>query len=270
MDYIPNTDADRAEMLKTVGVTSVADLFHDVPEKFRFPTLDLAPALTEMEMLAELQALTDENDDLNHVSCFLGAGAYNHFVPKVVDALISRGEFYTAYTPYQPEISQGTLQAHFEYQSMITALTGMEVSNVSHYDGATAVAEAVIMALQVGRYKRCNVILSPTLHPQYREVVHTYTQGMSISTTGENAPLGDLNALADLLDKNAACVIVQNPDFLGRLYTRRRCRRWLTRCTQRALCSSSQSTRSAWACLPRPASMARTWLAARASRWATA
>ena len=135
MDYIPNTDADREEMLKVVGVKSVADLFVDVPEKLRFPKLDLPPALTEMEMLQELQALGDENDDLNHIACFLGAGAYNHFVPKVVDSLISRGEFYTAYTPYQPEISQGTLQAHFEYQSMITALTGMEVSNVSHYDG---------------------------------------------------------------------------------------------------------------------------------------
>lgn len=218
MDYIPNTDADRAAMLEVVGVATVADLFHDVPEQFRFPQLNLPPALTEMEMLQELQALADENDDLNHVACFLGAGAYNHFVPKVVDAIISRGEFFTAYTPYQPEISQGTLQAHFEYQSMITALTGMEVSNVSHYDGATAVAEAVIMALEVGRHKKCNVILSPTLHPQYREVVHTYTQGMSITTTGENAPLGDLNALAALVDKDAACVIVQNPDFLGRLY----------------------------------------------------
>jgi glycine dehydrogenase subunit 1 len=218
MDYIPNTDADRAEMLKVAGVESVADLFRDVPEEFRFPKLDLPAALTEMEMLQELQALADENDDLNHLACFLGAGAYNHFVPKVVDSIISRGEFYTAYTPYQPEISQGTLQAHFEYQSMITALTGMEASNVSHYDGATAVAEAVIMALQVGRNKRCNIILSPTLNPQYRQVVHTYTQGMCATTSGENAPLGDLNALAELVDKNAACVIVQNPDFLGRLY----------------------------------------------------
>jgi glycine dehydrogenase subunit 1 len=219
MDYIPNTDADRAEMLKTVGVGSVAELFHDVPEKHRFPELNMPPALSEMEILAELQALAEENDDLNHVSCFLGAGAYNHFVPKVVDFLLQRSEFFTAYTPYQPEISQGTLQAHFEYQSMIAALTGMEASNVSHYDGATAVAESVIMALQVGRNKRCKVVLSPTLHPQYREVVHTYTQGMCTQTTGEHAPPGDLAALAELADKDTACVIVQNPDFLGRLYT---------------------------------------------------
>ncbi len=219
MNYIPNTDADRAEMLATVGLESVADLFHDVPEKFRFPELTLPPALSEMEVLQELNALADENEALTHVSCFLGAGAYNHFVPSLVDSLIRRGEFYTAYTPYQPEISQGTLQAHFEYQSMICALTGMEVANISHYDGGTAVAEAVIMALQVSRGKRCKVLLSPTLHPEYRAVVHTYIQGMCIEATGEDAPLGDLTALAGLVDKETACVIVQNPDFLGRLYT---------------------------------------------------
>ena len=192
MNYIPNTDADRAAMLAVVGAESVADLFRDVPEKLRFPTLDLPPALSEMEVLQELQALSEENDDLSHASCFLGAGAYNHFVPSVVDWIIRRSEFFTAYTPYQPEISQGTLQAHFEYQSMICALTGMEVANVSHYDGATAVAEAVIMALQISRGKRCKVVLSPTLHPQYREVVRTYTQGMCIQVIGEDAPLGDL------------------------------------------------------------------------------
>lgn len=219
MNYIPNTDADRAEMLAAVGAASVADLFHDVPEKFRFPELDLPPALSELEVLQELQALADENDDLTHVTCFLGAGAYNHFVPSVVDSLVRRGEFYTAYTPYQPEVSQGTLQAHFEYQSMICALTGMDVSNVSHYDGGTAVAEAVIMALQVGRGKRNKVVLSPTLHPQYRAVVHTYTQGMNVRSVGEDAALGSLAALAALIDKETACVIVQNPDFLGRLYT---------------------------------------------------
>ena len=219
MNYIPNTDADRAAMLAVVGAESVADLFRDVPEALRFPELKLPPALSEMEVLQELQALSEENDDLSHVSCFLGAGAYNHFVPSVVDWIIRRSEFFTAYTPYQPEISQGTLQAHYEYQSMICALTGMEVANVSHYDGATAVAEAVIMALQVGRGKRTKVVLSPTLHPQYREVVRTYTQGMGVRLVGEDAPLGDLAALAALADRETACVIVQNPDFLGRLYT---------------------------------------------------
>ncbi len=218
MNYIPNTDADRAAMLAVVGAGSVADLFRDVPETLRFPELKLPSALSELEALQELQALSEENDDLTHVSCFLGAGAYNHFVPSVVDWIIRRSEFFTAYTPYQPEISQGTLQAHFEYQSMICALTGMEVANVSHYDGATAVAEAVIMALQISRGKRCKVLLSPTLHPQYREVVRTYTQGMCIQVS-DDAPVGDWQALAAQADKETACVIVQNPDFLGRLYT---------------------------------------------------
>jgi len=219
MAYIPNTDADRTAMLAAVGVKSVAELFHDVPEPQRFPLLNLPPALSELEVLRELEALADENDDLRHLACFLGAGAYNHFVPSVVDFLLHRSEFFTAYTPYQAEISQGTLQAHFEYQSMICALTGMEVSNVSHYDGATAAAEAVIMALQVGRGKRQRVVISPTLHPQSRAVIHTYTQGMALSLTGEDAPLGDLAALAALVDKETACLIVQNPDFLGRLYS---------------------------------------------------
>ncbi|MCX6029882.1 MAG: aminomethyl-transferring glycine dehydrogenase subunit GcvPA [Chloroflexi bacterium] len=223
MNYIPNTDADRAAMLTTVGVKSVAELFRDVPEKYRFPVLDLPPALSEMEVLQELNSLADENDDLHHLSCFLGAGAYNHFVPSVVDFLLHRSEFFTAYTPYQAEISQGTLQAHFEYQSMICALTGMEVANVGHYDAATATAEAVIMALQVSRGKRCKVVLSPTLHPQYREVVRTYTQGMGIQVVGdaarsETGASGLLDALAALVDRETACVIVQNPDFLGRLY----------------------------------------------------
>jgi glycine dehydrogenase subunit 1 len=219
MTYIPNTDAERAAMLAAVGVPTIADLFHDVPEEHRFPSLVLPPALSEMEVLRELGAKSDANDDLNHVACFLGAGAYNHFVPAVVDFLLQRSEFFTAYTPYQPEISQGTLQAHFEYQSMICALTGMEVSNVSHYDGATAVAEAAIMALGVGKGKRTKVVLSPTLHPQYRAVVHTYIQGMPLNVVGEDAPLGDMAALADVCDTDTACVIVQNPDFLGRLYT---------------------------------------------------
>lgn len=218
MTFIPNTDADRAEMLKTVGVEKVEELFRDVPAEHRYPELILPPALSELEVLNELHALADENDSLQHVACFLGAGAYRHFVPSIVDFLLQRSEFFTAYTPYQPEISQGTLQAHFEYQTMIVALTGMEVANVSHYDGGTAAAEAVIMALQVAKGKRNKVVLSPTLHPQYREVVQTYTQGMGMVLAGEDAPLGDLEALADICDTSTACVLVQNPDFLGRYY----------------------------------------------------
>jgi glycine dehydrogenase subunit 1 len=226
MIYIPNTDADRAAMLATVGVATVEELFHDVPEAYRFPSLQLPPPLSEMEVLRELEALASENDDLHHLACFLGAGAYYHFVPSIVDFILQRSEFFTAYTPYQPEISQGTLQAHFEYQSMICALTGMEVANVSHYDGATATAEAVIMALQVTRGKRTKVVLSPTLHPQYRAVVRTYTQGMGLQLVGDGDPLAlessaaeELAALASLVDGQTACLIFQNPDFLGRLYT---------------------------------------------------
>jgi glycine dehydrogenase subunit 1 len=219
MVYIPNTDADRREMLAAVGVDSVSDLFHDVPAARRFPKLRLPAPLSEMEVLRELQLLAGQNDNLQHQSCFLGAGAYRHFVPSVVDFLLHRSELFTPYTPYQPEVSQGTLQAHFEYQSMICALTGMEVSNVSHYDGATATAEAVIMAVQVAKGKRCRMVLSPTLHPQYRQVVLTYTQGMGLEFAGEDAPLCDTSALAALIDSNTACVVVQNPDFLGRLYS---------------------------------------------------
>ena len=270
MNYIPNTDADRALMLEVVGANSTAELFRDVPEQHRFPTLNLPPALSEMEVLGELNALANENDDLQNLACFLGAGAYYHFVPSVVDFILHRSEFFTAYTPYQPEISQGTLQAHFEYQSMICALTGMEVSNVSHYDGATAVAEAVIMALQVGRGKRNKVILSPTLHPQYREVVRTYTQGMALDIVGDGVAPGDLDALAGLLDKQTACVIVQNPDFLGGSTLRPRCRRWRTRRTPPARSSSSRSIRSAWGCSCRRANTEPTSSPARGSRWATA
>jgi len=217
MDYIPNTDADRKEMLKAVGVKSVNDLFLDVPEKLRFPKLDLPPALTEMEMVQELQALGDENDDLNHIACFLGAGAYNHFVPKVVDSIISRGEFYTAYTPYQPEISQGTLQAIFEYQSMMCMLTGMDAANASHYDGATSLAEAVTMANAHFRGKRSKVILSPGVHPQYRAVVRTYHQNSGLKFVGDKGGRATLPDLVDMLDKDTAMLVVQYPNFFGQI-----------------------------------------------------
>ncbi|MBC7225000.1 MAG: aminomethyl-transferring glycine dehydrogenase subunit GcvPA, partial [Anaerolineae bacterium] len=157
------------------------------------------------------------NADVDHYLCFLGAGAYRHYVPSVVDTILSRSEFYTAYTPYQPEISQGTLQAIFEYQTMICDLTGMEVSNASHYDGATAMAEAVIMALNVARLKRKKVTLAPSIHPEYRQVVRTYTQGMNLTVVGDEDPRGDLAALKDLVDGDTACLIVQVPDFFGRI-----------------------------------------------------
>jgi glycine dehydrogenase subunit 1 len=237
MSYVPHSDADRQAMLAQIGVESVEELFMDVPEAVRYPEVELPRPLSEMEILAELQALSEQNADLNHYACFLGAGAYNHFVPSVVQHVAGRSEFYTAYTPYQPEVSQGTLQTIFEYQSMVCALTGMEVANASHYDGATSMAEAVIMALAVARGKRKKVVIAPTVHPEYRGTVRTYTQGMGLTIVGDKAPHGEgvppvkfplppdlqsgagagLERLKALVDDDTACVIVQNPDFFGQL-----------------------------------------------------
>lgn len=215
MPYIPHSESDRQEMLAALGLRSVEELFDVVPAAYRFPQLDLPEPLSELEARWELEALAGANYTTADGPCFLGAGAYRHFVPAVVDAILRRGEFYTAYTPYQPEISQGTLQAIFEYQTMICALTGMEVSNASHYDGATATAEAVITAINVHRLKRRTVVVSPYVHPEYREVVRTYTQGMGLTIIGDD----DLPEphLVERLDADTACVIVQYPDFLGRV-----------------------------------------------------
>ena len=177
MTYIPISPNEREAMLTTVGVKSLDDLFDAVPKKHRFPELDLPPALTEMEAASLLSELANTNENVReHLISFLGAGAYNHYVPSVVDHMLRRGEFYTAYTPYQPEISQGTLQAIFEYQSLMTNLTGMEVSNASHYDGATATAEAVNLAFAQFRGKRKKIVISPTVHPQYRSHSHIYSR----------------------------------------------------------------------------------------------
>jgi len=217
--YIPNTDADRAAMLAAVGVKSIDELFRVVPAAHRFPALNLPPPLSEPEALRELDRLQAMNAGLHDRCCFLGAGAYRHFIPAVVDFVISRAEFYTAYTPYQPEVSQGTLQAHFEYQSMMAALTGMEVAVVSHYDGGTALAEAVLMAAHAGREPRRQALISPTVHPQYREVARTYLEGTDVEIIGDELPHDRMLALGEMLDPDTACVVVQNPDFLGRLYT---------------------------------------------------
>jgi glycine dehydrogenase subunit 1 len=217
MSFIPNTDADRAVMLRAIGAGAVSDFFRDVPKEHRFPRLDLLPAASEQEILKELDGCARKNANCGHTPCFLGAGAYHHFIPSVVDFVVSRSEFYTAYTPYQPEISQGTLQAIFEYQSMIARLTGMEVSNASHYDGATSTAEAVIMALNVTQHQRKRIAVSPGVHPQYRDVVRTYTQGMGVQVSGDEKPDATPEDLSALCDSSTACVVVQNPDFFGRI-----------------------------------------------------
>jgi len=220
--FVPHTDSEREEMLKTIGVERMEDLFTDIPENYRFPSLDLPPAMTEMEIMKELVDISSGNASTRDLACFLGAGAYNHFIPAAVDSIIRRGEFLTAYTPYQPELSQGTLQAIFEYQSLISALTGMEVSNASHYDGATAAAEAVIMAYHHFREKRHKIVVSPGVNPQYRETIRTYMQGYeTLHITGDHSgfdPLCEPDTLLPLIDQDTSLVIVQYPDFFGRIY----------------------------------------------------
>ena len=217
MSYIPNTNADRAAMLKVIGVGSMEELFDDVLEALRYPELGLPSPVSEAEVLRELREISECNVDLEHAPCFLGAGAYNHFVPSVVGHMIGRSEFYTAYTPYQPEISQGTLQTIFEYQSMVCALTGMDAANASHYDGATALAEAVVMAVNVARGKRRKVVISPGVHPEYRAVVRTYTQGADLEVSGDETHARDVSDLMNMVDEDTACVVVQSPSFLGYL-----------------------------------------------------
>ena len=221
MTFIPHSLKERDAMLETIGVKSLDGLFDAIPQKYRFPKLDLPDALTEMEAASLLDELAGSNESTRQMVSFLGAGMYNHYIPSVVDHILRRGEFYTAYTPYQPEISQGTLQAIFEYQSLMTALTGMELSNASHYDGATATAEAVNMAFANFRGKKRKVVLSPSVHPQYRETVRTYTQGMEIDLAGDDAEadlLAGPEALLPLVDADTSLVIVQYPDFFGRIF----------------------------------------------------
>jgi glycine dehydrogenase subunit 1 len=220
--FTPHTEAEIASMLKTIGLSRLEDLFKVVPERCRYPKLDLPAALTEMETRQELELLSESNETAHDLACFLGAGAYNHYSPAGVDAIIRRGEFLTAYTPYQPEISQGTLQAIFEYQSLIASLTGMEVCNASHYDGATACAEAAVMAYHTFRGKRTKIVLSPAIHPHYRATLRTYLQGYpNLSITGDEATVDLHQTPTDLLpqiDDNTSLVIVQYPDFFGRIF----------------------------------------------------
>jgi len=219
--FIPHTEKEREEMLGVIGIKQIEDLFNDIPAAHRFPKMDLPDSLTEMEAMAEMQSLSWVNESTQDLICFLGAGAYHHYIPPAVDSILRRGEFYTAYTPYQPEVSQGTLQAIFDYQSLIAALTGMDVSNASHYDGATAVAEAVSMAIANFRGKRNKIILSSGLHPHYRETTRTYNEGTELVMIGDKGKV-DLNSgsedLMPLIDETTALVIVQYPDFFGRIY----------------------------------------------------
>lgn len=214
---MPNTDQDRQLMLRTIGVESLDDLIQVIPAQVRYPRLDLPEPLTEMELMAELRSMAEENTDAEHFSYFLGAGSYHHHVPAAVSQLLLRSELYTAYTPYQPEISQGTLQAAFEFQSMICSLMGMEVSNASMYDGATAMAEAALMAVAATR--RDKVVVSGRVHPQYMSVLNSYMSSRGVKVVASSVGCRDgmvvEDDLAALLASDSACCIVQQPDFLG-------------------------------------------------------
>ncbi len=215
--YIPNTETDRRAMLDVIGLSSTDELFAAVPEEVCLNRpLKLDGALSEPEVSRRLKALAKQNADTESHVCFLGAGAYDHFIPAVVDSLLQRQEFYTAYTPYQPEISQGTLQAIFEYQSMICMLTGMDVANASMYDGASALAEAALMACRETR--RDKVLPARSVHPQSRETLRTYArfQNVTVSEFGCADGAADIAELEKQLGGgDVAAVIVQTPNFFG-------------------------------------------------------
>src|ERR1700723_2166069 len=215
MRYLPKSPADRKEMLAEIGVASIDELFSTIPAEHQLkPDLNVPRQHGESEILDRFRAYA-ENNAVGYAS-FLGAGVYRHYRPVIIDSLVQRGEFLTSYTPYQPEISQGTLQAMFEFQTMICELTGMEIANASMYDGSTGAAEAVMMAVRVTG--RSSALVAKTVHPEYREVLATYAQHQNIDkqvlTYGEDGRV-DLKALDAALTDSHACVLVQSPNFFG-------------------------------------------------------
>ncbi len=216
MRYLPKSPTERAEMLAAIGAAAIDDLFRVIPEPFRIAAdLKLPRQHAEGEIIAHFRAAADKN--AQGYASFLGAGTYRHYRPVVIDSLVQRGEFLTSYTPYQAEITQGTLQAIFEFQTMIAELTGMDVANASMYDGSTGAAEAVMMAVRItGRDK---AVVAKTLHPEYREVLATYTQhqGIPVALAGYDAETGrvDLATLDAAITEETACVLVQSPNFFG-------------------------------------------------------
>lgn len=216
--YLPLTESDKKEMLEAIGVNSIDELFHDIPERVRFKgEYNIKPAATEAALMKELAVMAQKNADLKSNTSFLGAGVYDHYMPVIVDHVISRSEFYTAYTPYQPEISQGELQAIFEFQTMICELTGMDVANASMYDGGTSLAEAAM--LSAGQTRRKKVLISSAVHPESKEVLKTYAKGQNIEVVEipQNAGVTDIEALKDLISDDIAAVLVQYPNFFGRI-----------------------------------------------------
>jgi glycine dehydrogenase subunit 1 len=216
--YLPMTEEDKKAMLDTIGVSSVDELFSDIPEKVRFKgEYNIKAAKSETALMKELFNMASRNADLKRNVSFLGAGVYDHYMPVIVDHVISRSEFYTAYTPYQPEISQGELQAIFEFQTMICELTGMDVANSSMYDGGTALAEAAM--LSAGHTKRKKILVSGAVHPESKEVLKTYAKGQYLEVIEVPVDNGvtDIEALKGLATEEIAAVIVQYPNFFGRI-----------------------------------------------------
>jgi glycine dehydrogenase subunit 1 len=231
--YSPNTDADRKEMLDAIGVKSAAELFKDIPARYRNPLLNLPPPMSELELRREIESMARQNAVPGEYACFLGAGSYRHYIPAVVRQIASRGEFMTSYTPYQPEVAQGTLQATYEFQTLVCQLTGMEVANAGMYDGSTSLAEAALMAARITRFDRIAVL--DTVSPFYRDVLQTYLQAPGLKTdvvnTGRKIPLGPPLQKGETisppfvkgdsggfeLEEGTACLLVQQPNFFGYL-----------------------------------------------------
>lgn len=214
--YIPNTQDDEREMLQSMGLTSVDELFEDVPQDVKLNRkLNINPSMSELEVSNRIKSLSSKNLSIEDLTCFLGAGAYDHYIPSVIKHITSRSEFYTAYTPYQPEISQGTLQVIFEYQSMICEITGMDVANASMYDGPTACAEAAMLAANNGKRKK--IVVSKTVHPETRRVLKTYLRfhGAQLVEVDMADGATDIEKLKAAVDSETAGVIVQNPNFFG-------------------------------------------------------
>jgi len=217
MPYHFNTPEDTQSMLDAIGVDSVESLFDCIPKDLQLDRpLDLPAAKSELELAQHMGAMADRNLHAQNSVCFLGGGSYDHFIPAVVDALASRGEFYTSYTPYQPEVSQGNLQAMFEYQTLICQLTGMDVSNASLYDGGSAVTEAALMALSVAR-GRDNVVVAESMHPEFRQILETYLENIDANMVSVPCPDGvaDIDSFEQAVTDTTACVIVQHPNFFG-------------------------------------------------------
>ena len=216
MDYISNTAAERNKMLKEIGIKEVEDLFSMIPEAVKADDeLNIEAGISELELMRKAQNIAKKNKSLDQQISFLGAGAYDHYVPGVIDALISRSEFYTAYTPYQAELSQGTLEAIYEYQSMISDLTGMGITNASMLDGASAAAEAVTMGARISR--RSKVLLPDTINPSYREVIKTYGSGAELEFIDleSKANIIEPELIKENIDEKTAVVVLQYPNFYG-------------------------------------------------------